>query len=106
MEAAWEFMVWASSPDLDPRLAHSQPGSRFTGLNDPANQKKFVEYQGMLESLPIAKGRPRIAPYSELADALEVALSEAMTGSKSSQDALDGANKKFEFIMKKWGYGK
>ena len=105
-EAAWEFMVWASSPDLDPRLAHSQPGSRFTGLNDPANQKKFVEYQGMLESLPIAKGRPRIAPYSELADALEVALSEAMTGSKSSQDALDGANKKFEFVMKKWGYGK
>jgi ABC-type glycerol-3-phosphate transport system substrate-binding protein len=105
MEAAWEFMVWASSPELDPRLAYSQPGSRFTGLNDPTNQKKFVEYQGMLESLPIAKGRPRIAPYSELADALEVALSEAMTGSKSSQDALDGANKKFEFILKKWGYG-
>ena len=104
-EAAWEFMVWASSPDLDPRLAHSQPGSRFTGLNDPANQKKYVEYQGMLESLPIAKGRPRIAPYSELADALEVALSEAMTGSKSSQDALDEANKKFKFILKKWGYG-
>ena len=103
-EAAWEFMVWASSPDLDPRLAHSQPGSRFTGLNDPANQKKYVEYQGMLESLPIAKGRPRIAPYSELADALEVALSEAMTGSKSSQDALDEANKKFKFILKKWGY--
>jgi ABC-type glycerol-3-phosphate transport system substrate-binding protein len=102
-EAAWEFMVWASSQDLDPRLAHSQPGSRFSGLMDPDAQKKYVEYAGMLDSLPIAKGRPRIAPYSELADALEVALSEAMTGSKSSQKALDEANSKFEFILKKWG---
>ncbi len=58
----------------------------------------------MLESLPIAKGRPRIGPYSELADALEVALSEAMTGSKSSSRALRDANRKFEFILKKWGY--
>lgn len=102
-EAAWEFMVWASSPALDPRLAYSQPGSRFSGLEDPEMQKKYIEYTGMLESLPIAKGRPRIGPYSELADALEVALSEAMTGSKDSQKALDEANKKFEFIMKQWG---
>jgi multiple sugar transport system substrate-binding protein len=102
-EAAWEFMVWASSPDLDPRLAYSQPGSRFSGLEDPEMQKKYIEYPGMLESLPIAKGRPRIGPYSELADALEVALSEAMTGSKDSQKALDEANQKFEFILKQWG---
>jgi multiple sugar transport system substrate-binding protein len=104
MEAAWEFIVWASSPKLDPRLAYSQPGSRTTGLMNPENQKKYVEYKGMLESLPIAKGRPRIAPYSELADALEVALSEAMTGSKTAQRALDEANTKFEFILKKWGF--
>ncbi len=103
-EAAWEFMVWASSRELDPRLAYSQPGSRFSGLEDPETQKKYIEYPGMLESLPIAKGRPRIAPYSELADALEVALSEAMTGAKSSKKALDEANGKFEFILKKWDY--
>jgi multiple sugar transport system substrate-binding protein len=103
-EAAWEFMVWASSRELDPRLAHSQPGSRFSGLEDPEKQAKYIEYAGMLESLPIAKGRPRIAPYSELADALEVALSEAMTGAKSSKKALDEANDKFGITMKKWGF--
>jgi multiple sugar transport system substrate-binding protein len=103
-EAAWEFMVWASSRELDPRLAYSQPGSRFSGLEDPEIQKKYIEYPGMLESLPIAKGRPRIAPYSELADALEVALSEAMTGAKSSKKALDEANGRFEFTLKKWDY--
>lgn len=104
-EAAWEFIVWASSPELDPRLAYSQPGSRFSGLEDPAMQRKYVEYKGMLEALPIAKGRPRIAPYSELADALEVALSEAMTGSKSPSRALRDANRKFEFIFRRWGFG-
>ncbi len=103
-EAAWEFIVWASSPELDPRLAYSQPGSRMSGLEDPRMQVKYIEYAGMLESLPIAKGRPRIPPYSELADALEVALSEAMTGAKPSKRALDDANRKFEFIMKKWEY--
>jgi len=103
-EAAWEFIVWASSPELDPRLAYSQPGSRFSGLEDSAMQRKYIEYKGMLEGLPIAKGRPRIAPYSELADALEVALSEAMTGSKSASRALREANSKFEFILKRWGF--
>lgn len=102
-EAAWEFLVWASSKELDPRLAYSQPGSRISGLQDPEMQKKYIEYKGMLESLPLAKGRPRIAPYAELADALEVALSEAMTGAKPSQQALDEANEKFKFIMKQWG---
>lgn len=99
-EAAWEFIVWASSQKLDGRLAYAQPGSRSSGLLNPALQKKYVEYEGMLESLPIAKGRPRIGAYSELADALEVALSEAMTGAKSSKDALDDAHAKFEQILK------
>jgi ABC-type glycerol-3-phosphate transport system substrate-binding protein len=93
-------MVWASSQKLDGRLAYSQPGSRSSGLLSPALQKKYIEYKGMLESLPIAKGRPRIAAYSELADALEIALSEAMTGSKSSRDALNDADAKFRQILK------
>jgi len=103
-EAAWEFMVWASSKELDPQLAYSQPGSRISGLQNPEMQKKYIEYAGMLEGLPMAKGRPRIAAYSELADALEVALSEAMTGAKDSKKALDDANAKFETTLKKWKY--
>ncbi|TKJ44563.1 hypothetical protein CEE35_07455 [Candidatus Aerophobetes bacterium Ae_b3b] len=103
-EAAWEFMVWATSPEIQPRLAYGQPGDRFSSLADPKLQEKYVGYQTLLVSLPIAKGRPRIAAYSELADALEVGLSEGMTGAKSAKKALDDANNKFEFILKKWGY--
>jgi len=103
-EAAWEFMVWATTPEIQPRLAYAQPGDRFSSLADPELQKKYVGYATLLVSLPVAKGRPRIAAYSELADALEVGLSEAMTGAKSAKKALDDVNQKFEFILKKWGY--
>ncbi len=102
-EAAWEFMVWATSPEIQPRLAYAQPGDRFSSLADPELQEKYVGYPTLLLSLPIAKGRPRIVAYSELADALEVGLSEAMTGMKSAKKALDDVNQKFEFILKKWG---
>lgn len=103
-EAAWEFIVWATSPEMELKLAYAMPGARYSSLKNPELSAKYVEYKGMLESLPIAKGRPRIAAYSELADALEVALSEAMTGTKDAQSALNEANSRFEEILRRWGY--
>jgi multiple sugar transport system substrate-binding protein len=103
-EAAWEFIVWATTPEMEKKLAYAQPGARYSSLNDPELRAKFVEYEGMLKSLPLAKGRPRIPAYSELADALEVALSEAMTGVKDPQTALNEANARFEEILRLWGY--
>jgi ABC-type glycerol-3-phosphate transport system substrate-binding protein len=103
-EAAWEFIVWATSPEMELKLAYAMPGARYSSLKNPELSAKYVEYKGMLESLPIAKGRPRIAAYSELADALEVALSEAMTGTKDAQTALNDANARFEEILRRWGY--
>jgi len=103
-EAAWEFIVWATSPEMEIKLAYSQPGSRYSSLKNPELAATYVEYEGMLASLPIAKGRPRIAAYSELADALEIAISEAMTGTKDSKSALDDANRRFTEILRSWGF--
>jgi len=103
-EAAWEFIVWATTPEMEVKLAYSQPGSRYSSLKNPDLAAKYVEYEGMLTSLPIAKGRPRIAAYSELADALEIAISEAMTGTKDSKTALDNANTRFAEILRSWGF--
>ena len=62
-EAAWEFIVWATSPEMELKLAYAMPGARYSSLKNPDLSAKYVEYKGMLESLPIAKGRPRIAAY-------------------------------------------
>jgi len=80
------------------------PGSRRSSLSDVKLQKEHVEYKNMLRSLEFSKGRPRIAVYSEMADAIEVALSEALTGAKTPKAALDDANKRLEVILRRGGF--
>lgn len=103
-EAAWEFIVWATSKDMEKQLAYSGAGSRRSSLSDPQLAAKYIEYSAMLKSLEVSKGRPRITPYSEMADAIEVALSEAMVGAKSAKDALNEANQRLEMILRRGGF--
>lgn len=103
-EAAWEWIVWATSVEMEKELAKAMPGSRRSSLSDPVLSKQHVEYKNMLKSLGFAKGRPRITVYSEMADAIEVALSETLTGAKTAKAALDNANKRLEVILKRGGY--
>ena len=53
----------ATTAEMEVKLAYSQPGSRYSSLKTQI-LLPYVEYEGMLTSLPIAKGRPRIAAYS------------------------------------------
>lgn len=105
-EAAWEWIVWATSKKMELELAKAMPGSRRSSLSDPKLQKEHVEYKNMLRSLAFSKGRPRITVYSEMADAIEVALSEALTGAKTPKAALDDANKRLEVILRRGGFYK
>ncbi len=103
-EAAWEWIVWATSKQMEFELAQAMPGSRRSSLSDPKLQKEHVEYKNMLRSLEFSKGRPRIAVYSEMADAIEVALSETLTGAKTAKAALDDANKRLDTILRRGGF--
>ncbi|HET6946630.1 MAG TPA: sugar ABC transporter substrate-binding protein [bacterium] len=103
-EAAWEWIVWATSVAMEKELAKAMPGSRRSSLSDPVMQKQHVEYKNMLKSLEFSKGRPRLTVYSEMADAIEVALSETLTGGKTAKVALDDANRRLEVILRRGGY--
>lgn len=103
-EAAWEWIVWATSTAMEKELAKAMPGSRRSSLSDPVMQRQHVEYKNMLKSLEFSKGRPRIAVYSEMADAIEVALSETLTGAKTAKVALDDANTRLELILRRGGF--
>jgi ABC-type glycerol-3-phosphate transport system substrate-binding protein len=103
-EAAWEWIVWATSVAMEKELAKAMPGSRRSSLSDPVMQKEHVEYKNMLKSLEFSKGRPRLTVYSEMADAIEVALSETLTGAKTAKVALDDANRRLEVILRRGGY--
>lgn len=103
-EAAWEFIVWATTAEMEYKLAHSGQGVRVSVLEDPELQAQYIEYPGMLDALATSVGRPRIPEYAELADALEVALSESLSGTRPIEAAMDAANQQFEFILRRAGY--
>jgi multiple sugar transport system substrate-binding protein len=103
-DAAWEFIVWATTAEMEYKLAHSGQGKRVSVLEDPDLQAQYIEYPGMLDALENSVGRPRIPEYAELADALEVALSEALSETRPVEQAMNAANQQFEFILRRAGY--
>lgn len=105
-DASWEFLQWATTADMEKKLAYSGQGARRSTLTDATLVKKYIEYPAMVSSLEISKGRPRIPEWTEMADAIEVALSQALTGEKSAAEALGEANQKNSLVLMRGGYTK
>lgn len=105
-DAAWEFIQWATTQQMEIRLAYSGQGARRSTLTNPNLVKKYIEYQAMVSSLELSKGRPRIPEWTEMADAIEVALSQALTGEKTPSEALGEANQKIALVLMRAGYTK
>lgn len=105
-DAAWEFLQWATTDNMEKKLAYSGQGARRSTLTDPSLVKKYIEYPTMVSSLEISKGRPRIPEWPEMADAIEVAISQALTGEKSAATALSEANQKCSLVLMRAGYAR
>jgi multiple sugar transport system substrate-binding protein len=103
-EAAWEFMLWTVSKEMERRLVTAQPPARNSVLSDPAVAAEFPEYDPMLESLQIAWGRPRIEIWTQMADAIDAALSQAVTGEKDPVSALTDVNQTLNTILSDGGF--
>jgi ABC-type glycerol-3-phosphate transport system substrate-binding protein len=103
-EAAWELMIWATSPEMEQRLASAMPSSRKSVLGDPAFQEKYIEYKPMLLSFDHAMGRPRIPDWPQMSDLIRAALSEAVTGAKTPEQALTDVNPLLNEILIGGGY--
>lgn len=105
-EAVWELILWATSLEMEKELAAAMPSSRKSVLGDPEFQKKYIEYETMLKSYDYAMGRPRIPEWPQMADLIEAALSEAMTGAKTPEQALKDVNPLLNEILMGAGYQK
>ncbi len=91
-DAAMAFIEYLTSKDVQKRYsAHVTP--LWTSL---ASDPELLAAQPVLlamfaEQWPFAHVRPKVPYYLEMSQTLQVALQEALVGSKSAQDALDGA---------------
>jgi multiple sugar transport system substrate-binding protein len=94
-EAAWEFIVWATTKDMEKRLAKFGTGARESTLSDPQLSKTYIEYPATYAAFKDSIGRPRIPQWVEMSDVLAAGLSNIMTDQNSAKNALTDVNEKF-----------
>lgn len=104
-EAAWEYLVWATSKPLEVELAPSGPGARRSTLSDAALQEQYIEYPMMLETLETALGRPRIPVWPQMNDVISASLSEVMVGQTAAPDAMTALDTQLADILLGGGFG-
>jgi len=106
-EAAWKFVSWATSADVQKKSLELYPNSGVTSLS-AINSDKFQELYGafseaMIEA--INNGNfdylPHITEAGEVIDLVGIAVSEVLSGTKNAQDALDEANAKIMELLGK-----
>jgi multiple sugar transport system substrate-binding protein len=102
-EAAWEFIKWLSSPDIQKEwIRHDGAPIRRSTLEDPELNKEYPWFPVLLESFENGDGdyRPRIPQYSIIQDALGTTVNAYLVGEMSAQEALDQAQAQVEEALK------
>ena len=109
-DAAWEFLKWLISKELETELVPYYESCRVSLLSDPEIQAKWPNYKAfydILEAGPIdfpgVEPGVKIVPNMEMLDYMEIALSDALTGAATPQEALDDLQSKYMEIAVKWG---
>jgi multiple sugar transport system substrate-binding protein len=107
-EAAFLFIQWMTNKATDLKLAEMGGDPiRTSTMNNPDLQARFADYPILVKQLKCARPdwRPLIPEYPEIdATILGIAVSEAITGTKTAQQALDDANAKIEVLLEEAGY--
>ena len=107
---AVKFLAWLLSPDIAPQVGWSAPNQALEKVyNIPA-------YAGLADSQPLidvmkaalAKAdpdyRPRAPEENEVGTIVSEAISDAIAGNKSCDQAMKDANDSIDAVMKKAGY--
>ena len=94
-EAAWGFIKWAASAEVQRRFLDANVGvfTRRSVVNDPALRARFPFFSVVDESLANgdADFRPRIPQYPQIQDLLGTAVNAVLVGTADPQRALDDA---------------
>jgi len=106
-EVAWEYIKYLTSEDVQNRYsAHLLPiwktsyeGAQLDTLMSYSESNKTTVPM-FSEQFPYSYVRPKVTFYPEASKALQLALQEALTKSKSPQQALDDAAAKWMELMK------
>jgi multiple sugar transport system substrate-binding protein len=111
-EAAWEFLKWATNPDLEKAIVTNKENPDTTtnvavqmvNLEDPdVNAAWDNMHQFAAQSLAVSRIMPQLAEWPEISNVLEVAINDIAAGAPT-QETLDQAAVEIEAIMERAGY--
>ena len=98
-EAAWEFLKWIVSPEMERRLVPLKPSCRTSILTDP----EFSKYPSYLGFYRVLEGNPfpfpKITPNWQMLQLLGKAESQVVTGQMSPADSLAWLQEQYEVIL-------
>ncbi len=101
-EAAFNFLVWATSAEQMKRSAvRGNPPTRKSLFTDPELVGKFPAYTAQLKSLESSRPRPRTPLWNEIENAFGIYLSKANSGELSPEDAMNQANAEIAKIIER-----
>ena len=101
--AAFEFLRWIISPEIEEELIPLTPSIRVSILEDPANavHPSYPGFLALLEGEPF--GFPRITPNLQVLQLVAEAQSAVTTGQKSPEEALSDLQTQMEVIFARFG---
>lgn len=109
-EAAAKLLEWIISPEISAELGFSAPNQALENVYTvPAYEGldgSLSLYDCMTESLKLADPdfRPRIPEESEVGEVISIAVSDALAGTASVEDALNNCNVQVQQILDDAGY--
>ena len=104
--AAYLFLKWITGYDVQKELAKiGGAPSRLSVLNNPEfATKEYRYFEAIKSAFPIQRVPMKIPEFFKLNEALSVELSDAISGGKTPEQALNDAQKSWEEIMEEAGY--
>ncbi len=101
-EAAFDFLVWATSPEQMKRSAmRGNPPTRRSLFKDTELIARFPSYPAQLNSLETSRPRPRTPLWNEIENTFGIFLSKANSGELSPEDAMNQANAEITRIVER-----
>jgi multiple sugar transport system substrate-binding protein len=111
-EAAWEFMKWVSSPELEVACA-TDKSDKDTADIVVTHKSSFVDpkvnevnnglHRVAAQSLEGSRIMPQLKEWPQIAAVLESTISELATGSKPVKEGLDASAQEIDRILRRAG---
>jgi multiple sugar transport system substrate-binding protein len=106
--AAYKFIEWLSSPDVQVSFAKYQyHASRANYYDNPEVLKSYPEFwKPFAASLNFGNSRPRLTVFREYSETIQAEVSSALAGDKTVKKALDDASCEVIDLFTQAGYYK